>query len=83
VVSNDKFNDAAKTGAMVCPITNTDRGVPIQIKLDGITKTSGVIMCDQAKILDIKERNAEFIERVPDDIIFEAVDVISGFIEII
>jgi len=82
VVSKNKFNDFAKTGAMICPITNTDRNIPIQVKLDGRTKTSGVVMCDQAKILDLKERNADFIESVPDEIIFEVVDIISSFIEI-
>ncbi len=52
------------------------------MKLDGRTKTSGVILCDQAKILDLSQRNADFIERVPDDILFEVVDIIIGFIEL-
>jgi mRNA interferase MazF len=82
VVSNNTFNKFEQATAMVCPVANTDRGVPIQIKLDGRTKTSGVILCDQAKILDLKERNAEFIESVPDDVIFEAVDIVCGFLEL-
>jgi mRNA interferase MazF len=82
VVSNNTFNDFAKVSAMVCAITNTDREIPIQVKLDGRTKTSGVIMCEQAKILDLKKRNADFIEKAPDDIIFEAASIVVGFIEI-
>ena len=82
VVSNNTFNEFTKSGAMICPITNTDREIPIQPKLDDRTKTSGVIMCDQAKILDLQVRNAEFIESVPEDILFEIVDIISGFLEI-
>lgn len=82
VVSNNSFNGFAKTAAMACPITNTDRGIPIQVRLDGRTKTSGVVMCDQAKILDLQQRNAEFIEKVPDDILFEVTDIICGFVEI-
>jgi mRNA interferase MazF len=82
VVSNNTFNGFSKIAAMVCPITNTGRNIEIQVKLDGSTKTSGVIMCDQAKILDLQKRNATFIERLPDTIIFEVVDIISGFIEI-
>jgi mRNA interferase MazF len=82
VVSNNGFNNFAKTMAMVCPITNTDRSIPIQVKLDGRTATSGVIMCDQAKILDVRKRDAEFIEKVPEDIIFEVADIINGFVEI-
>lgn len=34
------------------------------------------------KILDLQERNADFIESVPDDIIFEVVDIVSGFLEV-
>lgn len=82
VVSNDTFNAFTKTAAMICPITNTDRGIPIQIKLDKNTKTKGVIMCDQAKILDLQIRQAEFIEKVPDSILFEVTDTISAIIEI-
>jgi mRNA interferase MazF len=82
VISNNAFNDFMKTAAMICPITGTDRNLPIQIRLDEQTKTTGVVMCDQAKILDMKMRKAEFIERAPHEIVLEAVDIISGFIEI-
>ncbi len=82
VVSNNTFNDFSKTSAMLCPITGTDRGLPIHIRLDGRTKTGGVIMCDQAKILDLQRRRAEFIEKAPDDIIFEVSDTIISIIEI-
>jgi len=82
IVSNDTFNNFTKTAALVCPVTNTDRAIPIQPRLDGRTKTSGVVMCDQAKILDLKVRNAEFIEKAPRDIVLTIVDIIGGFIEI-
>ena len=82
VVSNNRFNKFQKVTAMVCPVTNTDKDMPIHVRLDDRTKTSGVILCDQAKILDIQERNAAYIESLPDDIIFEVVDIIIGFAEI-
>jgi len=82
VVSNNTFNDFAKTGAMICPITNTDKGIEIRVKLDANTKTSGIVMCDQAKILDMTTRNAVFIEKAPDDILFEVVDIVNGIVEI-
>ena len=82
VVSNDTFNDFAKTGAMICPITSTSRNSPFQPALNDKTKTSGVIMCDQAKILDIQERNADFIEHVPDNILHEVIDIICGLVEV-
>ena len=82
VVSNNSFNHFTNSAAMVCPITNTNRNIPIQVSLNNKTKTSGVIMCDQAKILDLQKGNAEFIEKAPQEIIAEVVDIISGFIEI-
>jgi len=81
IISNKTFNSFTQKGAMVCPITNTDRKLKIQIKLDERTKTTGVIMCDQAKILDLSKRNVEYIEKAPKDIIWEAIDIINGFIE--
>jgi len=81
VVSNASYNNFARGVAIVCPITNTDRDIPIQPKLDYRTATSGVIMTDQVKALDLKERNAEFIEHVPIDILAEICDIVSGFSE--
>jgi len=81
VVSNSAFHQFTKKGAMVCPITNTNKGIPIQVKLDTRTKTTGVIMCDQAKILDLSQRSAEFVEEAPKDIVAEVVDIINSFIE--
>jgi len=82
VVSNNSFNSFTKTAAMVCPITNTTRPFPLHVALDNRTSTTGVIMCEQAKVLDVQQRKAEFIEQAPEDIIFEVADIIRGLIEI-
>jgi len=82
VVSNVTFNNFTRKAAMVCPITNTDRKMPIQVLLDNRTKTKGVIMCDQAKILDLQQRNAEFIEELPKEIISDVVNIICSFLEL-
>jgi mRNA interferase MazF len=80
VVSNNLYNRISSL-TMVCPITNTDRNHPFHIKLYG-TNTTGVIMCDQARMLDLASRNAEYKEKAPSELILEAVDIISGFIEV-
>lgn len=82
VISNNIFNVFTKTGAMICPITSTGKNNPIRPRLVGSTKTSGVIMCDQAKILDLEIRNAEYIERVPEDILSEVVDIVQEIVKI-
>ena len=80
VVSNDLFNRVSSL-TMVCPITHTDRGHPFHVRLDNRTKTDGVIMCDQARMLDLNRRRASFEEKAPTDIVAEAVDLIVGFVE--
>jgi len=80
VVSNNIYNQFTKA-AMVCPITNTDRNIPLHLKLDDRTKTTGIIMCEQVNALDLSKRNAIFLEKAPSDIIDEAVDMVHSFIE--
>ena len=81
VISSNDFNNFEKTTAMVCPITNTKRELATQVSLGEDTNTKGVIMCNQAKILDLRKRNAEFIEKAPNHITLEAVDVVIGFLK--
>jgi len=64
VVSNNTFNKFTNL-AIVCPITNTNREFPLHVPLDNRTKTSGAIMCEQAKSLDISARNSLFLEKNP------------------
>lgn len=80
VVSNDLFNTVSSL-TMVCPITHTDKGHPFHVRLDSRTKTDGVILCDQARMLDLNSRRASFEEKAPADITAEAVDLIIGFVE--
>ena len=81
VVSNESFNNFSKM-AIVCPITNKNKDHPFHIKLDERTNTTGVILCDQVRTLDITARNYEFIESLPADILCCVSDIIYGFIEI-
>ncbi|MDT3699548.1 MAG: type II toxin-antitoxin system PemK/MazF family toxin [Thermincola sp.] len=80
VVSNTTFNRKTRI-AIVCPITNTERGFPLHIPLDERTLATGVVMCEQVKSLDITARNAVFREKAPEDIVEEVLDVITGFFE--
>ena len=81
VVSNSLFNRVSSL-TMVCPITHTDRGHPFHIRLDSRTKTDGVVLCDQARMLDLSARNADFAEKAPEDVVAETVDLIIGFVEL-
>lgn len=80
VVSNNLFNQVSSL-TMVCPVTNTDRGHPFHIRLDGRTRTTGVVMCDQVRMLDLNSCRAAFEEKAPADVFLEAVDIIAGFLD--
>jgi len=81
VVSNRNFSRITRVAAMVCPITRTNKSLPFHISLDSRTQTTGVVLCDQAKIIDIQARDFEFIEKAPHDIVLDAIDIIRGFID--
>jgi len=67
--------------AMVCPITNTISGFPMHVALDDRTRTTGEILCEQIKCLDISVRDAVYEEFAPDEIMDEVIDLICSFIE--
>ncbi|MDR1966109.1 MAG: type II toxin-antitoxin system PemK/MazF family toxin [Synergistaceae bacterium] len=80
VVSNDFFNSKTNL-AIVCPITNTINSFPLHVQLDGRTQTTGAIMCEQVKSLDIKQRNCRFIEKLPKDILDRVINIVFAEIE--
>lgn len=68
IISREAFN--AHIGlAIVAPITSTIRGIKLEVVLPNTMKTSGSILVYQFKSLDIFQRNVEFIEKSPKNII--------------
>lgn len=82
VISNDFFNEKTNL-AIVCPITNTNNRFPLHIPLDDRTETTGVILCEHIKALDLATRQYKVIESLPTDLLQMAVDIIFSEIEII
>ena len=82
VVSNTVANSLLDTRAIVCPISNSNRNIPVQPALDNRTKTQGVVVCDQVRTVDLLARNAVYIEVIPRDLLLEIIDIVYGFIEI-
>jgi mRNA interferase MazF len=80
IASNSDFNRITNL-AIVCPITNTERGFPLHVPLDDQVKTTGVIMCEQVKALDLHARSFSFIEKAPRQICEEVFDILYGSIE--
>ena len=80
VISNDFFN--AKTNmTIVCPITNTNRPFPLHVALDDRTKSTGVVLCEHLKAVDLGSRQYVFVEKMPDDLLDEIVETVFSEIE--
>ena len=79
IISNSFFNRYSSM-FMVCPITNTDKSHAFHIPLKG-TKTTGVILVDQARILDINARNYQVIEKLPPDMLDRVKNLLISFVE--
>jgi mRNA interferase ChpB len=66
IVSPTEFNEATKL-PVICPITNGGdfaRRIGFAVPVTGI-KTTGVIRCDQPRVLDICSRNGRKVDTLP------------------
>jgi mRNA interferase ChpB len=69
VISADAFNTATKL-PVVLPITNGGNfaeRIGFAVSLAGL-KTTGVVRCDQPRVLDLAARNGRKIEAVPQEL---------------
>jgi len=80
VVSGNKLHLLTTKHAWVCPITNTDKDYPIHIRLAEGMKTTGVILCDQLKTVDLEARGYQVIETAPDNILWDVLDIINDLL---
>jgi mRNA interferase MazF len=55
----------------------------MNIALDNETKTQGYVLTADVKVLDIIARNYEYIEDLPDNILFRVLDMINSISEYI
>src|SRR5690242_13577181 len=74
VLSRKTFN-AHTSMAIVAPITGTIRGIKLEVVLPDKLSTSGSILIHQLKSLDFEQRNIEFIEKAPMQIIEKASEL--------
>ena len=80
VISNNFFNQKTRL-AIICPITNTDNQFPLHIPLDDRTKTTGHVLCEHVRTLDLNARHCIFVEEIPSDILRKIIDIVYSEIE--
>ena len=56
---------------------------PLHVPLDGRTSTTGVVLCEHVRTLDLSSRENKFVEKVPDDILKTVTDIVFAEVEII
>ena len=74
VVSATAFNVATQL-PVVCPITNGGdfaRRIGFAVPIIGI-KTSGVVRCDQPRVLDLATRHARKVDSLPEAVMDEVL----------
>ena len=82
VVSPTAFNEATKV-PVVLPITGGGefaRRIGFAVPLSG-TKTTGVVRCDQPRVLDIAARGGRKVEALPAEILEEVLARVGTLFE--
>ncbi len=84
VLSRSEFNRV--TGLpIVAPITTGGRfarTIGFAVSLNGAgTRTTGIVRCDQPRVLDLQARGGKKLERVPDYIIDEVLSRVAPIFE--
>jgi mRNA interferase MazF len=78
VISPQAYNQ--KTGlALLCPITTKEKGYPFEVRINNV-KIHGVVLSDQIKSLDWKQRGAEFIVKSRNSEMSEIMEKLSVLI---
>src|SRR5262245_11344749 len=60
--------------AVVCPITSEKKGYPWEVEIPDNPFVSGVVLSDQLKSLDWRERHAEFICTPEEELLVDVVE---------
>jgi mRNA interferase MazF len=79
IISPKEFNRL--TGfAVVCPVTNQKKGYPFEVEIPEGLKVQGVILTDQVKSLDLRERNFDKKDEIPESVLNTCIRRIHKFI---
>jgi len=79
VLSPQSYN--GKVGlCLLCPITNQIKGYPFEVLVPTGAGVTGVVLSDQAKSLDWRVRNAEFVARLPEATTIEVLKKLKSLL---
>ncbi len=67
--------------ALMCPITSRSKGYPFEVPLPEEFEISGVVLSDQIKSLDWRERKATFCQRVTSNVVAHTIARIQTLLQ--
>jgi len=80
VVVSNNFAISKINMIYVASISNTIQQFPLHVALDNRTKTTGEILCEQVRAVDLNARQYTFVEHLPGDILEKVLTcIISCF----
>jgi mRNA interferase MazF len=78
-VSNALFNEHTDL-AIVCPLTNTDRGYPFHVAVVNDPNVTGFVMVEQVTSIDFHARKVKRIGRASDAVLEEVLSILDACI---
>ena len=78
VLSSAAFNTIIRL-AMVAPITSRVRGHAFEVPCGG-KKITGVVLCQQVKMIDFEARGVQFVELAPSEVVNEVLGKVRAII---
>jgi mRNA interferase MazF len=76
VISPKEYNE--KIGlALCCPITSRVKDYPFEVRISIKDKIDGVILSDQVKSLDWRERQSKYIAVAPKEVLAETIEKLA------
>jgi len=78
VLSTAPFNQTVSL-AMVAPITSRVRGHGFEVSLTG-KRISGVVLCQQIKMIDFTAKGIQFAEKAADEVVNEALAKVRAIV---
>ena len=68
--------------SQVCAISNTDNKFPLHVSLDDESKdTTGFVLCEQNRVLDLEARNAEYKDRVSNAVLLKVKGILKAMLD--
>ena len=84
LVLSPKIYNGKSGLAVVVPITNQAKGYPFEVPLPGNIKTTGVVLADAVKSVDLHARHAKYADTAPPAVmraVRERLMALLGFAE--